>query len=245
MAFVTEVNATDGSVETIGKVGSSLYGVCDSLANVVSKTASVAGLDKLVNGLTIHILFVNGNSTQHPTLTIASASSNAIPIYLHGTQPPGEGDRESWYPNSVLSLTYIYNEGSNPQERWMLNDWQSDTTYQNASSNTAGLMSATDKTNLDHINTTRTTSLKFESKSTSAWAADSTYVNYGFKASIECLGVTANHFAEVCFKPDDVLTYAPASVCVTGQDVIYVWTMVNPGQPLTDITVLAILPDRT
>lgn len=243
MAFVTEVEATNGDVEVVGKVGSSLYGVCSSSANVVAKTADVPGLDKLVNGLTIHILFVNGNSAQNPTLTITSASPNAIPVFLHGTQPPGNGDRESWYPNSVVSMTYLYDEGSNPQERWMLNDWQSDTTYGNATSNAAGLMSAADKANLDNVVANRTTSLAFTAN-TSVWSQNGTYSSYPYRASITDSRITANHFAEVSFNPQHALSYIPAPVCETYDGGIYVWMMINPGAALP-VSVFAVLPDRS
>jgi len=234
MAFVGKVKAGD----VTGRVGSSLYGVCASLANVAAKEVAIEGLDTLMQGLTIHVKFTNSNRASSPTLTIPSTGAGAIPIYRHGATAPGLTDRESWYAGSVLALTY---DGS----AWQINDWQSDTIYNNATQSVAGLMSPTDKANLDDATANRTTSLKFENVSTSTWAADNTYTNYGFKASIACTGVTANHFAEVCFAPDDVLNYVPAPVCVTAADTVYVWAMVNPGQALTGITVLAILPDRS
>lgn len=234
MAFVGKVKAGD----VIGGVGSSLYGVCATLANVAAKEVAIEGLDTLMQGLTIHVKFTNSNRASNPTLTIPSTGAGAIPIYRYGATAPGLTDLESWFPGSVLALTY---DGS----AWQINDWQSDTIYNDATTTVHGLMSAADKAEFNNIRDNRTTSLKFENLSTSAWTSDSTYTNYGYKASIACPGVTANHFAEVCFNPDDVLTYVPASVCQTATDTVYVWSLVNPGAPLTGITVFAILPDRT
>lgn len=238
MAFVGEVQAGD----VTGKIGSSLYGTCSSLAADDVKEVAIDGLDTLLFGLTIHVKFVNSNRASNPKLKISSVSSDEIPIYRHGATRPGITDRESWYAGSVLALTYS-TDGTNPI--WIINDWQSDTIYENATQSAAGLMSATDKTNLDDVTANRTRSLKFENKSTSTWTNDNTYTNYKFKASISCPGITANHFAEVCFNPDDVLTYVPASVCQTAADTVYVWTLVNPNRALTGITVFAVLADRS
>ena len=234
MAFVGDVRAGD----TTGRVGSRLYGVCDTQANVAAKEVSIEGLDALPVGLTVHVKMVNSNRAQNPTLTIPSTGAGAIPIYRYGATPPGLTDRESWYAGAVLALTY---DGA----AWQINDWQSDTAYSNATTSAAGLMSATDKANLDNINSKRTTSLIFTGKSTSGWSSDSTHTNYKYKATISCSGVTANHFAEVVFDPDDVLTYVLAPVCRTGANTVEVWALVNPGKALTGITVLAVLPDRT
>lgn len=238
MAFVGEVKAD----EVIGKIGSTLYGTCASLAADDVKEVAIDGLDTLLLGLTIHVKFVNSNRASNPKLKIPGVSSDEIPIYRYGATRPGVTDRESWYAGSVLALTYS-TDGSNPI--WIINDWQSDTTYSNATQSAAGLMSPTDKANLDNINANRTTSLKFENKSTSGWTYDNTYNNYKYKASISCPGITANHYAEVCFNPDDVLSYVPASVCQTAADTVYVWTLVNPNRALTGITVFAVLADRT
>ena len=238
MAFVGEVRAGD----VTGKVGSSLYGVCDTLANVAAKEVGIEGLDTLLPGLTIHVKFTNSNTASNPTLTIPSTGVGAIPIYRYGATRPGTDARTSWYAGSVLSLTYSF-DGTN--YGWQINDWQSDTTYSNATTSAAGLMSAADKANLDTAANKRTTSLVFTNKSTSTWSSNNTYTNFKYRATIACAGVTANHYAEVCFNPDDVLNYIPASVCQTYNGGVYVWTMVNPNRALTGITVFAVLPDRT
>lgn len=232
MAFVGEVKASD----ITGKIGSTLYGVCTTLANVAAKEVAIDGLDTLLPGLTIHVKFTYSNRAVNPTLTIPSAGANAIPIYRYGATAPGITDAESWFAGAVLALTY---DGA----AWQINDWQRDTntTYGNATTSAAGLMSAADKASLDN----RTTSLVFTNKSTSPWWADGTYgANYPYAALIECAGITANHYAEVSFHPVYVLNYGLAPVCRTYDGGVYVWAMINPGVPLAGITVFAVLPDR-
>ena len=235
MAFVGQVKTDD----VTGGVGSTLYGVCQTAANVAAKEVAIDGLDALIRGLTIHVKFTNSNrAAEPPTLTIRSADNQARPIYRHGAVPPGITGRESWYPGTVVALTY---DG----EAWEMNDWQSDTIYNNATQSANGLMSAEDKAILDNIAETRTTSMVFENVATSGWSADSTYSNYPYKATLSCPGVTADHFVQVCFNPQHVVSYVPAPVCLAGQDQVTVWMMINPGASITVPTVFAILPDRT
>lgn len=238
MAFVGQVRAGD----VAGRVGSSLYGVCATAANVAAKEVAIDGLDTLIPGLTIHVKFTNSNrtnpATEPPTLTIPTIDSTPRRIYRHGTVPPGMTDRESWYAGTVVALTY---DGT----AWEMNDWQSDTIYNNATQGTAGLMSSTDKTTLDNIRDKRTTSLAFQNVATSAWTRDTTtYPDYPYKATLSCPGVTTAHFVQVCFAPEHVINYVPAPVCQAGKDTVTVWMMIDPGASITVPTVFAVLPDR-
>ena len=236
MAFTGKVKAGGNT----GPVGSTLYGLCTTAANVAAKEVTISELDTLITGLTIHVKFTNANRAEQPTLTIPSVDSVARRIYRHGAVSPGVTDREAWYAGAVVSLTF---DGT----AWEMNDWQSDTTYGNASTSAAGLMSATDKLALDNIRTKRTTSLVFEGLSTTTWTEENpkTYASYPYTAEISCPGVTANHFAQVCFNPEDVVNYVPCPVCQTGNGIVKVWMMIKPGNALTVPTVFAILPDRT
>lgn len=231
MAFVGRVRG--GTVE--GKIGSTLYGVCSTAANVAAKQVAIDGLDELMTGLTIHVKMTNSNTAANPTLTISSVGSGRIPIYRYGATAPGTTESESWPAGSTLSMTY---DGT----AWQINGWQRDTntTYSNATQSAAGLMSAADKAAVDK----RTTSRVYTNMSTSGWASNGTYSSYPYRASITCSGMTANHFAEVCFNPNDVLSYGLAPVCQTYKGGLYVWAMNNPGRALTGITVFSVLPDR-
>lgn len=241
MAFVGQARAGD----VTGRIGSSLYGVCTTAANVAAKEVAIEGLDILIPGLTIHVKFTNSNrtdpGTEPPTLTIPTIDSTPRRIYRHGTVPPGMTDRESWYAGTVVALTF---DGT----AWEMNDWQSDTIYDIANTTSAGLMSATDKTNLENIREKRTTSLALQNVSTSAWTQDAsgTYPNYPYTATLSCPGVTTAHFVQVCFKPEHVINYVPAPVCQVPSDgTVQVWAMINPGSSIEVPTVFAILPDRT
>lgn len=236
MAFVGKVNTGD----VTGSIGSTLYGVCSTQANVAKKEVSIPGLDTLLNGLTIHVKFTNSNRASNPTLVIPTISSAEIPIYRYGATVPEQSDRGSWPAGSVLTLTY---DGA----AWQINDWQN-AIYPEASQSTPGLMSATDKANLDELVTVvpkRTKTLAFENVQTSAWTADATYTDYPYKATLPCTGVTSSHFVYVCFNPHDAITYVPAPVAQSGTDSVTVWVMINPGAALTVPSVLAILPDRS
>ena len=234
MAFVGKVTAG----EATGAIGATLYGTCTTQASEQVKVASVPGLDTLLPGLTIHVKFTNTNRAANPLLNIPTVGNDNIPICLYGATTPGTEVQRSWFAGSVLSMTY---DGS----VWQVNNWQDDTTYSNATTSAAGLMSAADKGILNNIEANRTTSKVYTNVATSAWAADSTYSNYPYKASLTCQGITANHFAYVCFHPDHVVSYVPAPVVVTAENTIYVWAMIDPGGSITVPTVLAILPDRT
>lgn len=235
MAYVGEVKVGD----VTGKIGSTLYGTCSTGANTPTKQVSIAGLDTVTTGLTIHVKFTNTNTATRAYLRIPSAGNTEYPIYRYGITPAAMNPKLSWNPGAVVSLTFTGNA-------WVMNDFQDNTTYDNATHSTPGLMSAEDKTDFDLIRANRTTSLVFTNVQTSTWAEDTTtYEDYKFKASISCTGVTANHFVEVCFAPDDIVAYSPASVAQSGEDVVYVWVMVNPGHALTIPTVFAVLPDRT
>jgi len=237
MAFVGKVKAGSNT----GPVGSSLYGFCDTPKDDPAKLAVIPALDTLFDGLTVHIKFINENTAANPTLMIGTTGAVAAPIMRYTANPPGSGVRASWYAGSVLSLTYA--DGA-----WWINDWQSDTTYENATTNAAGLMSAADKTTLNNIRDKRTTSLAFQNVPTSEWTQDVSgpYPSYPYKATLSCPGVTTAHFVQVCFKPEHVINYVPAPVCQVPSDgTVQVWAMINPGSSIEVPTVFAILPDRT
>lgn len=60
-------------------VGSTLYGICSSLANATAKVVTLADFDTLMNGITVHVRFVSGNSvTGGMTLAVGSTSAQTI-----------------------------------------------------------------------------------------------------------------------------------------------------------------------
>ena len=62
-------------------IGSTLYGICPSTvaASTAAKTVTLNGFDTLMNGITVHVRFVNGNTaTSNVTLAVGSTSAKAV-----------------------------------------------------------------------------------------------------------------------------------------------------------------------
>jgi len=74
--------------------------------------------------------------------------------------------------------------------------------------------------------------------STSAWAANTTYSGFGFRASVAITGATANHFPIVAYHPTNVLTgnFAPIADSYAGGVYLYAKTV-----PAATVTIPAIV----
>lgn len=94
-------------------------------------------------------------------------------------------------------------------------------TYTNTGS---GLESTTVQNAVDEL-----TALKFTNKvvAANAWVSDSTYSDFGYKAVIECSGVTANHFADVVLPPDIALSGSIAPIALTGANSVTIYSSDN------------------
>lgn len=68
---------------------------------------------------------------------------------------------------------------------------------------------------------------------TSAWTADSTYTDYGYKAVISLSGVTANMFPDVVFLPEDIASGNYAPVADSGAGSVTIYAKAVPDEPLT------------
>lgn len=82
--------------------------------------------------------------------------------------------------------------------------------------------------------------LQFENKavSTSAFVADTTYTDFGFRASVALSGVTANMTPEVVFNTVDAMSgiYAPITACYDGG--IYLYANAVPEADITIPTII-------
>lgn len=89
-------------------IASSAYGICNSASNEANKIVYLQNNQNLgfslVNGITVHIKFVNSNTATNPTLNINSTGNK--PIYKYGEIAPGTVEELGWPANSILSLTY-------------------------------------------------------------------------------------------------------------------------------------------
>lgn len=101
-------------------IGSTLYGVCNSVAGAYEKVVTLSNFDTLINGVTVHVKFVNGNTapltnpsdaTEHLSLTIGSTSS--IPV-------SNPGGTINWSAGAIISFTFDETDVNN--KKWIVND---------------------------------------------------------------------------------------------------------------------------
>lgn len=97
MAYITKKTTTQG----IKPIGSNLFGTCTTASATAQKSVSMPDFDVLVEGVTIHVYFAEGNTSGNPTLQVGSTEAKPI---VGG-----------WNTSGVYSFTY-YN-GS-----WYRND---------------------------------------------------------------------------------------------------------------------------
>lgn len=85
----------------------------------------------------------------------------------------------------------------------------------------------------------KSTNLIFSNKvvSTSTWTEDNTYSEYPYRATIECIGVDANYFPDICFGVSEALSGVFAPICETIVDGVYVYAT---SIPTADITIPSI-----
>ena len=67
----------------------------------------------------------------------------------------------------------------------------------------------------------------------SAWASDSTYEDFPYRAAVACQGVTAKHYAEVVFSPTDALDGIFAPVAASYDGGVYLYANEIPSAALT------------
>ena len=82
--------------------------------------------------------------------------------------------------------------------------------------------------------------LTFTSKSvaTSAWASNSTYTDFPYRAAVACTGVTAAMFAEVVLSPADATSGNFAPVCDTYAGGVYLYAKAVPDAAITIPTII-------
>ena len=118
------------------------YGTCPTAAGDAAKTASItAGTFSLTTGARVTVKFTKANSVANPTLNVGNTDAKAI--YWHGSALPSS---QYWQAGAVLD--FVYNG-----TQWELVGVAKDnnTTYSEATTSAAGLMSTADKTKLNNI----------------------------------------------------------------------------------------------
>ena len=110
MGFAGQVETSGGGVHPIA---STLYGYSNTAANTADKVVKLDNYDELLEGTTVHVKFVNGNTATPITLTVGGTAQK--PVYIHDTTSPGNTAATSWPANSMVSFTY---DGT----AWRMND---------------------------------------------------------------------------------------------------------------------------
>ena len=114
MSYIAEVQIDSGSMLP---VGSSLYGICSVTAGAYEKTVALSNFDTLINGVTVHVKFTNGNSA--PLINPLNNSEN-LTLKVGTTlaqQISNPGGNINWSSGAVISFTYDENA-----HQWIAND---------------------------------------------------------------------------------------------------------------------------
>lgn len=93
------------------------------------------------------------------------------------------------------------------------------------------------KTALDSIDGKQDKNLYFTNLTASSWSASTTYSDYGYQCDITTSGVTASHFAEVVFLPDQASSGDYAPVCETLSGKVRIFSKTNTSITIPTIVV--------
>jgi hypothetical protein len=153
-------NTLSKTVNLDGVVPNSLnvvkhYGECSTAAGTAAKTVACDGFT-LVAGAKIAVKFTVTNTASNPTLNVNSTGAKAI-YYRGATISAG-----------YLAQNHIYEfiyTGTNYE---LVGDIDTNTTYSNATTTTAGLMSAHDKAVLDNVPSSYATQAEVNQLATTA-----------------------------------------------------------------------------
>lgn len=110
MPYMSKRNTTGGVVP----VGSNLFGTCSTAASTATKVVTLSDFNVLVEGVTIHVYFSNGNSASAPLLQVGSTTAKNVRC--------NGANGGVWKGGSFVSFTY-YNG------YWVQNDVQDGKTY--------------------------------------------------------------------------------------------------------------------
>ena len=74
---------------------------------------------------------------------------------------------------------------------------------------------------------------------TSAWASDTTYTDYPYRAAVPCTGVTESMFVQVVLAPEDATGGNFAPVCRSYTGGVYLYAKATPEAEITIPTIVA------
>lgn len=113
--LIEKVQIDNGTIQSIA---STAYGVCTTAASEPAKTVEMDGFE-LVDGITVHIKFINENSAVNPTLSINNSPFK--PIVQYGITAIGnDANTSGWQAGAIVSFTYdgvswVRDQGYNTQ----------------------------------------------------------------------------------------------------------------------------------
>lgn len=91
--------------EQTAQVASTAYGICNSSADTSAKAVEMDGF-VAVQGVTIHIKFVNSNTANNPTLNVNG--TGGFPIMQYGTTHVAGGTlTDGWPAGAVIAFTLV------------------------------------------------------------------------------------------------------------------------------------------
>lgn len=106
MAYMSKRKLKNNSIVPIG---SNLFGTCSTASATAMKTVTLSDFDVLVEGVTVHVYFANGNEADDPTLKVGSTSAKPI---VGGWDAGGVYSftyyNGSWYQNDIQSGGQAY-----------------------------------------------------------------------------------------------------------------------------------------
>lgn len=126
MASVTSNLIEQVSISnSTAQIASTAYGVCETAANVSAKTVDMDGF-VAIQGVTVHIKFINTNSVDNPTLNVND--TGGFPIMLYGSTHMGNDSQTSGWPaGAVIAFTLVR---ENNAYQWVRDlSINTDTTY--------------------------------------------------------------------------------------------------------------------
>lgn len=127
-----------------GTADVSRYAVCATAADTADKTVSISNFN-LITGARISVRFSTTNTAVNPTLNVSS--SGAKPIFYNGSAITAG----YLLADKVWDFVYDADLNSNNGAWVLVGEKDTNTTYGEVTSNTAGLMSASDKASYDII----------------------------------------------------------------------------------------------
>ena len=74
---------------------------------------------------------------------------------------------------------------------------------------------------------------------TSAWASDTTYADFPFRAAVPCTGMTESMFVQVVLAPEDATGGNFAPVCRSYTGGVYLYAKAAPDAEITIPTIVA------